>query len=327
MESSSHAYGTTSNYKIAVVDDDKLTGIALIELLNVLGYQATLLPSPRQAMLQFGQNTPDLIFMDINMPGVNGYELCRYLKREPATRHIPIVFVSARSAAIDKERGFEVGASDFLTKPVSMNTMQSCIEKIRSSQLSANPTVSRKDLSMPRFPIIEASDVTDPRVKAIYDEIIAELGFGIVPNLFKSMATNPDFLEANWKQFRGTILRGDFPRTLKEMIGVVISQKNNSQYALRVHLHGLSALGMSEEVLRTLVSDFNACPLPEREKAVITFGLRAGTTPQALTDDDYKHLHDLGLDDGEIFEIIATANLFVGVNQYTDSTALEIDKL
>lgn len=180
---------------------------------------------------------------------------------------------------------------------------------------------------MAHFPIIEEDQVTNPKARAVYDEIKAELGFGIVPNLFKSMATNPDVLEANWKKFRATILRGDIPRTLKEMVGVAISQANNSDYALKVHLHGLSALGMSEEVLRTLVSDFDACPLPEREKAVIRFGLRAATKPHELTDEMYRELHTFGLDESEIFEIIATANLFTGVNQYTDAIKLEIDSL
>src|SRR5689334_3773382 len=93
---------------------------------------------------------------------------------------------------------------------------------------------------MAYVPIVEYDKLTDPKAKAVYDEITAELGFGIVPNLFKSMASNPDFLEANWKKFRGVILHGELPRTLKEMVGVAISQANNSEYALKVHLHGLS---------------------------------------------------------------------------------------
>lgn len=180
---------------------------------------------------------------------------------------------------------------------------------------------------MARFPILEYDEVTDPKVKAVYDEIQVELGFGMVPNLFKSMAIEPDFLEANWKKFRSTILQGNIPRTIKEMIGVAISQANGSEYALKVHLHGLSALGISEEVLHTLVSDFANCPLPDREKAAISFGLLAATQPHQLTDADYEHLQELGLDRSEIFELIATANLFTQVNQYTDAIALEIDNL
>ena len=180
---------------------------------------------------------------------------------------------------------------------------------------------------MSRVKIYEPADVTDPKIKAVYDEITAELGFGIVPNIFKSMATNPDVLAANWKKFKSTMLMGSIPRTLKEMIGVAISQANHSQYALNVHLHGLSALGMSEEVLQTLVSDFDACPLPARDKAVIRFGLLAATKPRELTDAQYEELTKLGLDSAEIYEILATANLFTEVNQYTDSINLEIDKL
>lgn len=175
--------------------------------------------------------------------------------------------------------------------------------------------------------LIEQGSSKDPIVIAVYEEIKAELGFGIVPNLFKSMANNPGFLKGNWEKFRATILQGRLPRTLKEMIGVVISQANHSDYALKVHLHGLSALGISEEVLQLLVTDFDQCPLPDRQKAIIYFGLRAGTQPQALTTDDYQRLRDLGLDEIELFEILATANLFTAVNQYTDAIALDIDSL
>lgn len=180
---------------------------------------------------------------------------------------------------------------------------------------------------MSQFPIVEFDAATDPKVLSVYNEIKAELGFGMVPNLFKSMALNPDLLEANWKKFRATILQGDVPRTLKEMVGVAISQHNGSEYALKVHLHGLSALGMSEKVLQMLVSDFDACPLPEREKAVIRFGLLAATQPRKLTPAHYEELSQHGLDQAEIYEIISTANLFTQVNQYTDAIGLEVDQL
>lgn len=180
---------------------------------------------------------------------------------------------------------------------------------------------------MTRFPIFAYEEVVDPAVQVIYDEIKAELGFGIVPNLFKSMAIRPSFLEIQWRHFQTTVLQGLLPRTLKEMIGVAISQANGSQYALRVHLHSLSALGISEEVLHLLVTDCANCPLPERQKQAILFGLRVATQPQCVNDADYTRLRSLGLSDTEIFEIVATANLFLGINQYTDAIQLEIDPL
>ena len=175
--------------------------------------------------------------------------------------------------------------------------------------------------------LIEYDQALNPEVKAVYDDIIAKLGFGMVPNLFKSMAHHAGFLDSNWTKFRSVILEGSLPRTLKEMIGVAISQRNDSQYALKVHLHGLSALGISEEVLRTLVEDFDHCPLPMRDKAAIQFGVKAATSPHDLKDQDFNRLREIGLEQEEIYEILATANLFTSVNQYTDSIALDIDKL
>jgi uncharacterized peroxidase-related enzyme len=177
------------------------------------------------------------------------------------------------------------------------------------------------------FDLIEDDQATDPTVRAVYDEIKAQLGFGMVPNLFKSMAHNPQFLEAGWNKFRATILQGSLPRTLKEMVGVAISRANDSQYALQVHLHGLSVLGTSDAVLDLLVSDVDNCPLPEREKAIIRFGLKAATEPHHLAAEDYQRLRNFGLDELELFEIIATANLFTAVNQYTDAIDLDIDAL
>lgn len=176
-------------------------------------------------------------------------------------------------------------------------------------------------------PLIGEHEAADPVVKRVYDEIRVELGFGMVPNLFRSMASRPAFLEANWAHFRSTVLEGALPRTLKEMVGILISQHNASEYALRVHLHGLSALGISEEVLRLLVEDVDRCPLPAPERAALRFGLKAGTDPKGLSADDFAALKQAGLGADEVFELVATAHLFNAVNQYTDAIDLEIDAL
>ncbi|KPV52140.1 carboxymuconolactone decarboxylase [Kouleothrix aurantiaca] len=180
---------------------------------------------------------------------------------------------------------------------------------------------------MNTFPLISEEEATDPEVVAVYDEIRRELGFGMVPNIFKSMAIRPTLLRANWNKFRATILQGYLPRTLKEMVGVLISQANGSEYALRVHLHGLSALGMSEELLHMLVRDYENCPLPERDKSILRFGLLAATDPLQISEDDYAALRKHHLSDEEIFEVIATADMFSSVNAYTDSARVPIDQL
>lgn len=180
---------------------------------------------------------------------------------------------------------------------------------------------------MTRFPLIDDDQARDPLVREVYQEIKRELGFGMVPNLFKSMAIRPTLLRAHWDKFRATVLQGHLPRTLKEMIGVLISQANQSEYAMRVHLHGLSAMGISQEVLNALILDFEHCPLPEREKHILRFGLLTAIDPINLTDEHYTQLRTFNLRDEEIFEIVATADLFSSINTYTDAAAVPIDQL
>lgn len=62
---------------------------------------------------------PDLILLDVIMPGMDGYEVCRRLKANPSTRDIPVIFLTAKTDAVDKEKGFEVGAVDYIHKPFS----------------------------------------------------------------------------------------------------------------------------------------------------------------------------------------------------------------
>jgi len=180
---------------------------------------------------------------------------------------------------------------------------------------------------MARFPLVAESEASDLLVVAVYNEIRQELGFGMVPNIFKSMAISPGLLRAHWDKFRATILRGSLPRTIKEMVGVLISRANGSVYACSVHLHGLSVLGVADEVLEMLVADWQNCPLPEREKDILRFGLLAGTDALRLTDADFAILRAHDLSDAEIFEIVATADLFASVNVYTDSADVEVDQL
>ncbi len=77
---------------------------------------------------------------------------------------------------------------------------------------------------MAQFGLVEPATATDPLARQTFDEIQRELGFGMVPNIFRSMGSNPALLSANWQKFKSTILEGSLPRTVKEMIGVVVSE-------------------------------------------------------------------------------------------------------
>ena len=79
--------------------------------------------------------------------------------------------------------------------------------------------------------LADAPNYTDPVVRRVFHEIETELGFGMVPNIFKSMAESPSALAAHWAMFKHTILEGQLPRIVKEMVGVVVSSVNRSEYA------------------------------------------------------------------------------------------------
>jgi len=104
---------------ILVVDDVPANIDVLSEILRPI-YQVKVVTNGVMALkIAMGPKPPDLILLDIMMPGMDGYEVCRQLKASPATCHIPVIFVSAMDEVKDETKGFELGAVDYITKPVS----------------------------------------------------------------------------------------------------------------------------------------------------------------------------------------------------------------
>ncbi len=102
---------------ILVVDDTRANLRLLVDILSQDGYKVRPAPNGQRALAVAKKHLPDLILLDINMPGMNGYEVCEQLKADTRTRHIPVIFISALSEVLDKVRGFGVGGVDYITKP------------------------------------------------------------------------------------------------------------------------------------------------------------------------------------------------------------------
>ncbi|MGA2266200.1 MAG: response regulator [Phycisphaerae bacterium] len=105
--------------KILVVDDNAQNLELLVAYLDGLNCQVVTAVDGLDALEKVKAETPDLILLDIMMPRMSGFEVCRKLKSAPATRDIPIVMVTALNELGDIERGVESGTDDFITKPVN----------------------------------------------------------------------------------------------------------------------------------------------------------------------------------------------------------------
>lgn len=104
--------------RVLVVDDNPNTMHLMQDLLSSRGYEVVAVPDASQAEAEIFQRPPDLVLSDVVMPGKSGYELCRELKENPATRLIPFVLITGLAEREDRVHGIEAGADDFLSKPI-----------------------------------------------------------------------------------------------------------------------------------------------------------------------------------------------------------------
>ena len=105
--------------RILVVDDTPANIKLLGDLLRLKGYEVSTAASGEDALAMIAKQPPDLVLLDIMMPGLNGYEVCRKIRENPATALLPVVLATSLDPAQERVKGIEAGADDFLSKPVN----------------------------------------------------------------------------------------------------------------------------------------------------------------------------------------------------------------
>jgi twitching motility two-component system response regulator PilH len=115
-------------HKILLVDDSKTELHFLSDVLEKRGYTVRLAHNGEEAMKRLGEETPDLILMDVVMPGLNGFQLTRAITRDPRFANVPVIMCTSKSQETDKVWGLRQGARDYIVKPVDPNELVSKIQ-------------------------------------------------------------------------------------------------------------------------------------------------------------------------------------------------------
>jgi len=139
---------------ILVVDDTSANLQVLAGMLKDRGYKVRPVPSGKLALLAARKDPPDLILLDINMPEMNGYEVCEHLKADDKLKGIPIIFISALTEPLDKVKAFATGGVDYITKPFQMEELHARVEthlKLRRLQIELEEYSRHLELARERL--------------------------------------------------------------------------------------------------------------------------------------------------------------------------------
>jgi len=112
---------------ILAVEDDPINQLIIEDYLS--DYDVTLVEDGQKCLDEVIKKEPDIILLDIAIPLIDGYQVCKTIKENDKTKHIPIVMVTAYASEIEKQRALKIGADDYLTKPFKHDSLIEIVEK------------------------------------------------------------------------------------------------------------------------------------------------------------------------------------------------------
>jgi len=122
--------------KVLVIEDDPATTRLVDYSLRHHGYQVITAANGLEGIRKAQSESPDLVILDVMLPGMDGFEICHRLRTEPATSKIKILMFSAKTQDIDRDTGMKVGADDYLTKPAAPAEIVARVEKLLAAKIT-----------------------------------------------------------------------------------------------------------------------------------------------------------------------------------------------
>ena len=152
---------------IMVVDDTPANLKLLQEMLRAKGYLVLTFLRGAMALKAAAKNPPDLILLDINMPEMNGFEVCKRLKADEVLKDIPVIFISALTETADKVKAFAVGGVDYITKPFQFEEVHARVEThLRLRRLQVE--LERHNLHLEELVTEKVREISDSQLATIH---------------------------------------------------------------------------------------------------------------------------------------------------------------
>ncbi len=127
-----HMYEIMKQKKILIVDDNENIRDALVPLLEHEGFKLSIAADGVQALQEARATHPDVLLLDIMIPEIDGYDVCRIIKNDPVLKKVHVIMLTAKGQAREQERGREVGADAYIVKPFSPLEVLTTIKKVTS---------------------------------------------------------------------------------------------------------------------------------------------------------------------------------------------------
>lgn len=146
---------------VLIVDDDPTNLSVLFDYLRTAGFKVLVAENGEAALKRVQHSIPDIVLLDVMMPGINGFETCRRLKANEATQEIPVIFMTALTDSENEVRGLELGAVDYITKPIKMETVLIRINT-HLTLLEQNALLEQQNAELDAYARIVAHDISNP---------------------------------------------------------------------------------------------------------------------------------------------------------------------
>ncbi|MEP0884022.1 response regulator [Trichocoleus sp. ST-U3] len=242
----SNAQNSASKETILIVDDIPENLQLLAGMLSEQGYIVRLAPDGQLALQFVRSNPPDLILLDILMPDLDGYEVCKQLKTSPTTQDIPVIFISALNEVFDKVKAFSLGGVDYITKPFEVREVLARVEnqlrlrRFSKQLLEQNARLSkeieeRKRLEHERERTQEALQASESELRALFAAIPDPLFvINSVGRVLKLVPLAPEQLYKPAEEQIGRTLHEIFEQPQADIFLCYIQQALSTQQILNV---------------------------------------------------------------------------------------------